>query len=169
MIRVKRKLNSTDVVDALTDLLILRRPPAFIRSDNGPEFVAQKVRDWIAAVVAKTPFNELGSPWENGYYESFNVRFRDELLNGDIFYTLREAQLLNENWRRHYNTVRPHNALGYHPPAPETIIPTDQRPIMHSHSTRTTRRGRSTFVADFLGQEPLQQSTQIITLQHKKK
>jgi len=131
MIRVKRKLNSTDVVDALTDLFILRGPPAFIRSDNGPEFVAQKVRDWIAAVGAKTAFIDPGSPWENGYCESFNARFRDELLNGEIFYTLREAQTLIESWRCHYNTVRPHSALGYHPPAPETIIPIDQRPIMH--------------------------------------
>ena len=131
MIRVKRKLNSTDVVDALTDLFILRGPPAFIRSDNGPEFVAQKVRDWIGAVGAKTAFIEPGSPWENGYCESFNARFRDELLNGEIFYTLREAQILIESWRCHYNTVRPHSALGYLPPAPETIIPMDQRTIMH--------------------------------------
>ena len=101
MIRVKRKLNSTDVVDALTDLFILRGPPTFIRSDNGPEFAAQKVRDWIAAVGAKTAFIEPGSPWENGYCESFNARFRDELLNGEIFDTLREAQILIENWRRH--------------------------------------------------------------------
>ena len=131
MIRVKRKLNSTDVVDALTDLFILRGPPAFIWSDNGPEFVAEKVRDLIAAVGTKTAFIEPGSPWENGYCESFNARFRDELLNGEIFHTLREAQTLIENWLRHYNTVRPHSALGYHPPAPETITPIDQRPIMH--------------------------------------
>ena len=131
MIRVARKLNSTDVVDALTDLFILRGPPAFIRSDNGPEFVAQKVRDWIAAVGAKTAFIEPGSPWENGYCESFNARFRDELLNGEIFYTLREAQIIIEQWRRHYNTVRPHSALVYRPPASESIVPMDQRPIMH--------------------------------------
>ena len=77
MIRVKRKLNSTDVVDALTDLFILRGPPRFIRSDNGAEFIAEKVRAWIAAVGAKTAFIEPGSPWEIGYYESFNARFRD--------------------------------------------------------------------------------------------
>ncbi|MBB3713829.1 transposase InsO family protein [Limimaricola variabilis] len=116
MIRVDRKLNSTDVVDALTDLFILRGPPEFIRSDNGPEFVATKVRDWIEAVGAKTAFIEPGSPWENGYCESFNARFRNELLDGEIFYTLREAQILIERWRRHYNTVRPHSALGI-PPA----------------------------------------------------
>ena len=80
MIRVDRKLNSTDVVDALTDLFILRGPPEYIRSDNGPEFIAQSVRDWIAAVGAKTAYIEPGSPWENGYCESFNARFRDELL-----------------------------------------------------------------------------------------
>jgi len=104
-IRVERKLNSTDVVDALTDLFILRGPPEFIRSDNGPEFIAEKVRTWIAAVGAKTAFIEPGSPWENGYCESFNARFRDELLNGEIFYSLREAQILIEQWRRHYNRV----------------------------------------------------------------
>ena len=101
MIRVNRKLNSTDVVDALTDVFILHGPPEFIRSDNGPEFVAQKVRNWIAAVGAKTAFIEPESPWENGYCESFNARFRDELLNGENFYSLREAQILIENWRRH--------------------------------------------------------------------
>lgn len=131
MMRAERKLNSVDVVDALTDLFILRGPPAFIRSDNGPEFVAEKVRSWIAAVGAKTAFIEPGSPWENGYCESFNARLRDELLNGEIFYTLKEAQIIIEQWRRHYNTVRPHSALGYRPPAPETFIPMDQRPVMH--------------------------------------
>ncbi|WP_298938613.1 IS3 family transposase [uncultured Ruegeria sp.] len=130
-IRVERKLNSTDVIDVLTDLFILRGAPSFIRSDNGPEFVAQAVRDWIAAVGAKTAYIEPGSPWENGYCESFNGRFRDELLNGEIFYSLREAQILIEQWRRHYNTKRPHSALGYRPPAPETIIPMDHRPMMH--------------------------------------
>ena len=130
-IRVARKLNSTDVVDALTDLFILRGPPEFIRSDNGPEFVAEKVRGWIAAVGAKTAFIEPGSPWENGYCESFNARFRDELLNGEIFYTLHEAKVLIERWRTHYNRVRPHSALGYRPPAPEAIIPMDQATVMH--------------------------------------
>ena len=130
-IRVKRKLNSTDVIDTLTDLFILRGIPAYIRSDNGPEFVAQAVRDWIKVVGAKTAYIEPGSPWENGYCESFTARFRDELLNGEVFYTLKEAQIIIEQWRRHYNTIRPHSALGYRPPAPETIIPIDQRPVMH--------------------------------------
>ncbi|MEO1293807.1 MAG: IS3 family transposase [Pseudomonadota bacterium] len=131
MIRVDRKLNSVDVVNALTDLFILRGPPEYIRSDNGPEFVAEKVRSWITAVGARTAFIEPGSPWENGYCESFNARFRDELLNAEIFFSLREAQILIEGWRRHYNTVRPHSALGYRPPAPEAIIPVDQRTVMH--------------------------------------
>ena len=131
MIRVDRKLNSTDVVDALTDLFILRGVPEYIRSDNGPEFIAKKVHDWIAAVGAKTAYIEPSSPWENGYCESFNARFRDELLNSEIFYSLREVQILIERWRHHYNTVRPHGALGYRPPAPESIIAVDQNPTMH--------------------------------------
>lgn len=130
-IRVKRKLSSIDVIDVLTDLFILRGPPAYIRSDNGAEFTAQAVRDWIAAVGAETAYIEPGSPWENGYIESFNARFRDELLNGEIFYTLKEAQIVIEQWRIHYNTKRPHSALGYRPPAPETITPLERRPPMH--------------------------------------
>ena len=130
-IRVKRKLNSTEVIDALTDLFILRGVPAYIRSDNGPEFIAEAVRDWIKAVGAKTAYIEPGSPWESGYCESFNGRMRDELLNGEIFYSLREAQIIIEKWSNHYNTKRPHSALGYRPPAPEAIVPMDQRPIMH--------------------------------------
>lgn len=130
-IRVKRKLNSTDVLDVLTDLFILRGVPAFIRSDNGPEFIADAVRNWIRAVGAKTAYITPGSPWENGYCESFNARFRDELLNGEIFYSLKEAQIIIEQWRKHYNTRRPHSALGYRPPAPEAIIPMDLKPGMH--------------------------------------
>ncbi len=130
-IRVRRKLNSTDVIDVLTDLFILRGIPAYIRSDNGPEFVAEAVRKWINAVGAKTAYIEPGSPWENGYVESFNARLRDELLNGEIFYSLKEAQIIIEQWRQHYNTKRPHSALGYKPPAPETIVPLQEKPIMH--------------------------------------
>ena len=130
-IRVKRKLNSTEVIDALTDLLILRGVPGYIRSDNGPKLIAEAVRGWIKAVGAKTAYIEPGSPWENGYCESFNGRMRDELLNGEIFYSLHEAQIIVERWRNHYNIKRPHSALGCRPPAPEAIIPMDQRPIMH--------------------------------------
>ncbi len=102
---------------------MLRGIPGHIRSDNGPEFVAKTVQDWIAAVGAKTAYIEPGSPWENGYIESFNARLRDELLKGEIFYTLREAHIVIESWRRHHNTVRPHASLGYKPPAPEVFVP----------------------------------------------
>jgi transposase InsO family protein len=105
--------------------------PASFRRCYGPEFIAEIVRNWIAAVGAKTAYIEPGSPWENGYCESFNARQRDELLNGEVFYTLKEAQIIIEQWRKHYNTKRPLSALGYRPPAPESIIPMDQRPIMH--------------------------------------
>ena len=120
-IRVARKLKATDVIDVLADLFLLRGVPTHIRSDNGPEFVATGLREWIAAVGAKTAYIEPGSPWENGYCESFNGKLRDELLNGEIFYTLNEARIVIESWRRHYNTVRPHSSLGYRPPAPEVI------------------------------------------------
>ena len=122
-IRVARKLKAADVIDVLSDLFILRGVPAHIRSDNGPEFVAKQVQMWIAAVGAKTAYITPGSPWENGYVESFNARLRDELLNGEIFYSLREAQVVIESWRRHYNTVRPHASLGFRPPAPEVVLP----------------------------------------------
>ena len=105
----------------------------------GPEFVAQKVRDWIGAVGSKTAYIEPGSPWENGYIESFNARMRDELLDGEIFYTLAEARIIIEQWRRHYITTRPHSALNYRPPAPEAIIPIDPRPTMHQQSNQTNR------------------------------
>ncbi len=103
-IRIDRKLNSTDVIDALSDLFIMRGVPGHVRSDNGPEFIAKAVREWIAAVGAKTAFIEPGSPWENGYCESFNSKLRDELLNGEIFYSLAEARVIIEAWRRYYNT-----------------------------------------------------------------
>ena len=121
-IRVDRKLNSIDVIDVLSDLFILRGVPGHIRSDNGPEFVATAVRAWIAAVGAKTAYIEPGSPWENGYIESFNGKLRDELLNGEIFYTLKEAQTVIEGWRCHYNKIRPHSSLGYRSPAPEAAL-----------------------------------------------
>jgi transposase InsO family protein len=131
MICVARKLNPIDVLDALTDLFILRGTPDYIRSDNGTEFTVNTVRDWIAAAGSKTACIEPGSPWENGCVESFNARLGDELLNGEIFYSVREAQILIEQWRVHYNTARPHNALGYRPPAPKSLIPAARRPVMH--------------------------------------
>ena len=122
-IRIDRKLKSVDVIDVLSDLFILRGVPERLRSDNGPEFVAKAVQDWIAAVGAKAAYIAPGSPWENGFIESFNARLRDELLNGEIFYSLAEAMIVVESWRRHYNAKRPHASLGYKPPAPEVFIP----------------------------------------------
>jgi len=122
-IRVSRRLTSIDVIDVLSDLFILRGVPAHIRSDNGPEFLATAVQEWITAVGAKTAYITPGSPWENGFIESFNARLRDELLNGEIFYTLREAQIIIESWRRHYNAVRPHASISYRAPAPEVFVP----------------------------------------------
>ena len=122
-IRIDRRLKAIDVIDVLSDLFILRGVPEHVRSDNGPEFVAKAVQEWIGAVGAKTAYIAPGSPWENGFIESFNARLRDELLDGEIFYTLAEAKIIVESWRRHFNTVRPHGSLGYKPPAPEVFIP----------------------------------------------
>lgn len=122
-IDVARRLNSEDVLERLSDLFIQRGTPNYIRSDNGAEFTAKKVRKWLERVDVKTLFIEPGSPWENGYVESFNGTLRDQLLNGEIFDTLLEAKVLIERWRREYNTIRPHSSLGYLPPAPEAIAP----------------------------------------------
>ena len=121
-IRVGRKLGSSDVIDVLADLFMARGTPGFIRSDNGPEFVAIAVKGWISGVGARTAYIEPSSPWENGYVESFNGKLRDELLNTEVFNTLFEARVLIEQWRVHFNTVRPHSSLGYRPPAPEVIV-----------------------------------------------
>lgn len=126
-IRVARKLDSNEVIHALADLFLTRGIPEYIRSDNGSEFTAETVRDWLGKLGVGTLFIEPGSPWENGYIESFNGKLRDELLNMEIFYTLAEAKILIEQWRVHYNTVRPHSALGYRPPAPLTF---NARPAM---------------------------------------
>jgi putative transposase len=121
-IRVARRLNSYDLIETLADLMLMHGIPEHIRSDNGPEFVAERLRKWLSAVGAKTLYIEPGSPWENGYCESFNGKLRDECLNGEIFYSLKEAQVVIEQWRVHYNTVRPHSSLGYRPPAPRAIL-----------------------------------------------
>ncbi len=121
-IRVSRKLKSIDVIDVLSDRFILRGVHGHIRSDNGPQFVAKAVQICIAAVGAKTADIAPGSPWGNGYIESFNARPRDELLDGEIFFSLREAQIVIEIWRRHYNTVRPHASLGCRASAPEVSV-----------------------------------------------
>lgn len=122
-IDVARRLRSEDVLYRLGRLMVERGVPDHVRSDNGPEFIATALREWLGRVGAKTLFIEPGSPWENGYVESFNGKLRDELLNSKIFYTLREAQVVIKDWRRNYNLVRPHSALGYRPPAPEAMLP----------------------------------------------
>ena len=120
-IRVRRRLNSRDVVMALSRLFIHKGIPEYIRSDNGAEFTSKFVRNWLSKINVETLYIHPGSPWENGYNESFNGRLRDEFLSRELFYTLKEAQVLIERWRVEYNTVRPHSSLGYKPPAPETF------------------------------------------------
>ena len=121
VIRVKRKLKSLDVLETLADLFETRGMPKYIRSDNGPEFIAKKLRNWFKPLNIFPLYITPGSPWENGYIESFNGRLRGELLNGELFYTLKEAQIIIEKWRKEYNTIRPHSSLGYKAPAPEAI------------------------------------------------
>jgi len=118
-LRAERGMKSEDVLEVLDDLFIRRGIPEHIRSDNGPEMTAEIVRFWLETLEVKPLYIEPGSPWENGYVESFHGKLRDELLNGELFDTLWEAQVLLEQWRREYNAVRPHSALGYRPPAPE--------------------------------------------------
>lgn len=120
-VKVKRKLNSKDVISEITKLFIQKGVPDFIRSDNGPEFTAKFVRSSLEKMDVKTLFISPGSPWENGYNESFNGKLRDELLNLEVFNTLKEAEILIERWRMHYNTKRPHSSLDYTAPAPETM------------------------------------------------
>lgn len=122
-IKVARKLRSEDVLAVLSDLFLVHGVPEHIRSDNGSEFTAHLVREWLHTLNVKTLFIEPGSPWENGYNESFNGKLRDELLNREIFFALKEAEVLIEQWRVHYNTVRPHSSLGYRAPAPQTVVP----------------------------------------------
>jgi putative transposase len=117
-----RKFTADDVQAVLTDLFVDRGVPEHIRSDNGPEFTAETVKDWLPKVGVKTLFIEPGSPWENGYNESFNGKFRDELLNGELLDTLWEARVLAERFRKEYNSKRPHSSLGYKPPAPEAVV-----------------------------------------------
>ena len=131
---VARKIRSHDVLEVLADLFVRHGPPEYLRSDNGPEFTAKLVRRWLRRVGVETLFIEPGSPWENGYNESFNGKLRDELLNGEIFCSLAEAAVLVEQWRREYNTVRPHSACGGFPPAPEAIKPSPwflRMPVLH--------------------------------------
>ena len=122
-IRVERKMGSSEVIETLSEVMLWRGIPEHIRSDNGPEFVAQKLRQWLGNLGTGTLYIEPGSPWENGYCESFNGKLRDECLNGEIFYSLKEAQIVIELWREEYNTRRPHSALDYRPPAPGAYNP----------------------------------------------
>ena len=120
--RADRGLGAADVIDVLADPFIPRGAPGHMRSDDGPEFAAITVRGWIAGVGARTAFMEPGSPWENGCVERFDGTMRDELLDAQAFNSLAEAEVLIEGWRGHYNTVRPHSSLRYHPPAPEVLL-----------------------------------------------
>ena len=122
-IYVSRRINSNQVIEVLAAAMIEHGIPEYIRSDNGPEFVAIELRKWLAQTGARTLYIEPGSPWENGYCESFNSKLRDEFLNGEIFYSLKEVKVLAERWRVYYNTQRPHSSLGYRPPAPQTRRP----------------------------------------------
>jgi putative transposase len=121
-IMVARRITSQDVIDQLFQLFVLRSIPEHIRSDNGPEFTAREIRKWLADIGVQTLFIEPGSPWENGYIESLNGKLRDELLNREVFTTLMEAKVLIEQWRKEYNTTRPHSSLRYRPPAPEAVL-----------------------------------------------
>jgi len=121
-IHIDRQVKATDVLYELSELFVERGAPDYLRSDNGSEFTAQPIREWLQRLGVKTLFIEPGSPWENGYIESFNGKLRDELLNGEIFDTILEAKVVTERWRKHYNTVRPHSSLQYRPPAPETYF-----------------------------------------------
>jgi len=127
-LEVSRRFGADAVLHRLTELFVSRRPPDYIQSDNGPEFTAKAVQEWLSRVGVKTLYIEPGSPWENGYNESCNGKLRDELLDREIFYTLKEAKVLIERWRHEYNTIRPHSALGYRTPAPEAIRPIPRAP-----------------------------------------
>ena len=121
--RPERRWSSAKVIEVLADVMVMKGIPEHIRSDNGPEFIAEDLRTWLADIGARTLYIEPGSPWENGYCESFNSKLRDEFLNGEIFYSMKELRVLAERWRVHYNTVRPHSSLGYRPPAPQACLP----------------------------------------------
>ncbi len=134
IVHCARRIGADDVIEQLTNAMVVHGIPSYIRSDNGPEFVATRLREWLQHVDVKTAYIEPGSPWENGYCESFNGTLRDELLNGEIFYGVREAQAIVNQWVRHYNTIRPHSSLGYKPPAPEARLMAsiqNLHPIMH--------------------------------------
>ena len=122
-IHCARRIGAIQVIEQLADVMISNGIPEYIRSDNGPEFVAKELRKWLGGIGVKTAYIEPGSPWENGYCESFNGTFRDNLLDGEVFYSLKEARVIVGEWVKHYNEIRPHSSLGYKPPAPQTLVP----------------------------------------------
>ena len=144
-IRAGRSIRASDVIETLAGLMTDQGVPEHIRSDNGPEFTARAIREWLGGVGAGTLYIEPGSPWENGYVESFNGKLRDELLDREVFYTLPEVQVLAEQYRQTYNRIRPHSSLGYRPPAPETIQPSGSCPRTGGTNIEggTTTGGRS--------------------------
>jgi transposase InsO family protein len=146
-IRTERRQNQETVLETLADLFLLHGPPDYVRSDSGAECTATAVREWLHRLDVKTLFIKPGSPWENGYNESFNGKLRDELLNGEIFYTLKEAKVLVEEWRAHYNTIRPHSSLGYRPPAPQAINPV----VMPASATQQWARALTLQVGSLQG------------------
>jgi putative transposase len=121
-IEAEQGLRGDDIVRTLNRVKLERGVPKVLFCDNGPEFVAKDLRKWLADTGAKTLYIEPGSPWENGYCESFNSKLREEFLNPEIFYSIKELRVLAKRWRVHYNTVRPHSSLGYRPPAPEAWL-----------------------------------------------
>lgn len=134
-LRVDRRINAFGVIESLADVMLTRGAPEHVRCDNGPEMVARALCEWLVGLGTRPLYIEPGSPWENGYCESFNGKLRDECLNQEIFYSLKEARIVIEQWRRHYNEIRPHSSLGYRPPAPVTIQPLppplDHLAVMH--------------------------------------
>jgi putative transposase len=116
-IEVGRSMRAKDVIAVLEYLFMVRGAPKFIRSDNGPEFIADKIKKWLEQKHVGTLYIEPGSPWENGYIESFNGRLRDEILDRELFYSVKEARVIVEDWRLEYNNLRPHSGLGYMTPA----------------------------------------------------
>jgi transposase InsO family protein len=131
-IHVARRIRAKDALDVFARLMERHGIPEHIRSDNGPEMVSEELRNWLQHMGSRTAYIAPSSPWENGYCESFNGRMRDELLNGEIFYTLKVAQVVIEDWRKHYNTKRPHSALGYRPPVPEVVMPRNMKERMET-------------------------------------
>ena len=127
-IRARFSIRSSDVIETLAGLMTDKRVPEHVRSDNGPEFTARAIREWLGGVGARTRYIEPGSPWKNGYVESFNGKLRDELLDREVFYTLLEVQVLTEQYRLTYHRIRPHSSLGYRPPAPEALLAPDLVP-----------------------------------------